>query len=67
MNDYSFMGKDLLKMLGLKCNSYLTHNMDVDHRNLAKDHIGIFQDCYKEKTNKKLTCFYACQPGQAPK
>jgi len=67
MNDYSFTGKDLLKILGLKCNSYLMNQMDVDHRNLAKDHIGIFRDRYKDKTNKKLTCFYACQQGQAPK
>jgi hypothetical protein len=42
MNDYSFTGKDLLKILGLKCNSYLTNQMDVDRRNLAKDHVGIF-------------------------
>jgi hypothetical protein len=67
MNDYSFTGKDLLKILGLKCNSYLTNQMDVDRRNLAKDHIGIFRDRYKDKTNKKLTCFYACEQGQAPK
>jgi hypothetical protein len=64
INDHSFMGKDLLKILGLKCYSYLTNQMDVDRRNLAKDHIGIFQDCYKDKTNKKILCFYACQQGR---
>lgn len=67
LNGHAFTGKDLLKVLGLKYNSYLTNQMDVDRRNLATDHIGIFRDRYKDKSNKKLTCFYACQQGKAPK
>ena len=42
LNDNSFTGKDLVKVLGLKSNAYLTNQMDADRRNLAQDHIGIF-------------------------
>jgi hypothetical protein len=68
LNDNSFTGRDLNKVLGLKSNAYLTNQMDVDRRNVPSDHIGIFRDRYKDsKTNKKLTCFYACKKGEAPK
>jgi hypothetical protein len=63
MNDYSFTGKDLLKILGLKCNSYLMNQMDVGRRNLAKDHISIFQIAIKTKaikTNKQKVNLLLC-------
>jgi len=65
-NDKSFTTTYLLKALGLKFNSYLTTQMDEDHCSLFLDHIGIFCDWDKEKTNRKVICFYACKKETAP-
>jgi len=42
LNDNSFTGRDLNKVLGLKSNVYLTNQMDVDRRSIPSDHIGTF-------------------------
>ena len=39
--------------------------MDIDRQNVPLDHFGIFRDrCYLPK---RMTCYNACERGQAPK
>ncbi len=65
INSHSFTGIDLNKIFQSKSNSNLSTQMDFDHRNVPKDHIGIFQDRYHHP--KRTTRFYACEKGKAPK
>jgi hypothetical protein len=57
----AFTGIDLNKVFQSRNNLYLTTQMDVDCSNIPVDHIGIFRDRYKDGTNKKGVCYYACE------
>jgi hypothetical protein len=65
INSHSFTEIDLNKIFQSQSNSNLSTQMDVDRRNVLKDHIGIFCDRYHHP--KRTTCFYACEKGDAPK
>ena len=67
VNSNAFTGIDLNKVFQSRSNLYITTQMDVDHSNIPVDHIGIFRDRYKDATNKKRICYYACEKGKTPR
>jgi hypothetical protein len=67
VNSNAFTGIDLNKVFQSRSNLYLTTQMDVDRSNIPVDHIGIFRDRYKDATNKKRICYYACEKGKTPR
>jgi hypothetical protein len=67
VNSNAFTGIDLNKVVQSRSNLYLTTQMDVDRSNIPVDHIGIFRDHFKDATNNKLACYYACEKGKAPR
>jgi hypothetical protein len=64
VNSNACTGIDLNKVLQSRSNLYLSTQMDVDRSNIPVVQIEILRDRYKDATNKKRVCFYACEKGK---
>jgi hypothetical protein len=67
VNSNAFTRINLNKVFQSRSNLYLTTQMDVDHSNIPVDLIGIIREWYKDATNKRRVCYYACEKGKAPR